>query len=93
MLRYCVLTVEEENPIQLLVADDDSVSFDISENIVVKETHPHYDGSYTIDPRFSAQELETADKVMGENLVVNAIEVSRTTNTAGGKTVYIGGII
>ena len=85
MYRYITLTVEEEKPIPL----------DISESIVIdgEAPRPHYDGEYTVNPMFIAQTLETADKVMDADLTVNAIEVSRTSNPSGGKTVYIGGII
>lgn len=52
-----------------------------------------YTGEYVADPKFYAQTLATAEKYMADDVTVNAIEVARTTNPAGGKTVYIGGII
>ena len=50
-----------------------------------------YDGSYRIDPSFDQQTLETAGKAMMNDVVVEAIIVSRTTNASGGRTIYIGG--
>lgn len=52
-----------------------------------------YDGEYEIKPTFEAQILPTKAKVLTDDITVNAIEVSRTTNLSGGKTVYIGGLI
>lgn len=52
-----------------------------------------YPGPYVVDPAFSEQILETRNKVMTDDVTVNPIEVSRTSNPAGGITVYIGGII
>lgn len=52
-----------------------------------------YKGAYTVDPEFEAQTLATKDKRMSDNVTVNAIEVQRVSNTAGGRTVYIGGLI
>ncbi len=52
-----------------------------------------YDGEYIVDPSFEQQILETKNKTMEDDVTVNAIMVSRTTNTSGGYTVYIGGDI
>ena len=54
---------------------------------------PAYTGSYEVDPSFELQTLETSGKQMTDDVDVNAIEVSTTTNPAGGNTVYIGGEI
>ena len=52
-----------------------------------------YGGPYNVKPSFEDQTLYTRDKLMLEDVTVDAISVSRVTNPAGGKTVYIGGII
>lgn len=52
-----------------------------------------YNGSYIVDPEFEAQTLATKNKKMIDDVVVNAIEVQRVSNAAGGRTVYIGGLI
>lgn len=51
-----------------------------------------YTGPYTVTPNFEAQELTTKDKLLRDNVTVEPIEVSRVSNPAGGKTIYIGGI-
>ncbi len=50
-----------------------------------------YEGDYNISPKFEDQTLPTKNKTLNADILVNAIEVARTTNLSGGKTVYIGG--
>ena len=65
----------------------DTLSGSLSSSII----YDPYTGSYDIKPKFTAQVLETQDKLMEQDLVVDAIYVSETTNPQGGLTVYIGG--
>lgn len=52
-----------------------------------------YNGPYIVDPDFTGSTLETRGKMMRDDVTVKPIEVARVSNTQGGKTVYIGGII
>ena len=52
-----------------------------------------YDGEYIVTPDFEGQKLETANKIMGDDVTVKPILVSSVSNHAGGKTIYIGGNI
>lgn len=52
-----------------------------------------YHGAYIVDPDFVGKTLGTRNKLMRDDVTVNPIEVSEVSNLAGGKTVYIGGII
>ena len=54
---------------------------------------PAYTGAYDVDPKFTAQKLATNGKKMRDDVTVEAIEVQRVSNTSGGRTVYIGGLI
>ena len=51
----------------------------------------YYAGPYDIIPTFEEQILATAEKTMARDVVCEPIPVSRTSNLAGGTTVYIGG--
>lgn len=51
-----------------------------------------YKGDYIVGPSFSTTILETKGKLMISNVTVTPIQVLKTTNLSGGKTVYIGGI-
>ena len=61
--------------------------------IVPIDTLPAYTGAYDVDPKFEAQKLATNGKKMLDDVTVEAIEVQRVSNTSGGRTVYIGGLI
>ncbi len=52
-----------------------------------------YSGPYEVTPRFEDQHLATREKLMLNDVTVDAITVSRVSNPAGGKTVFIGGQI
>ena len=52
-----------------------------------------YEGPYTLDPDFDGVTLPTKNKTMRDDVTVNPIEVARLGNSAGGTTIYIGGII
>lgn len=49
-----------------------------------------YEGDYTVTPRLYDQTLETADKVMSDDVTVYEIPVVYTSNLYGGQTVVIG---
>ena len=61
--------------------------------IVPIDDLPAYTGAYIVDPKFTAQKLATNGKKMRDDVTVEAIEVQRVSNTSGGRTVYIGGLI
>lgn len=77
--NYIFLECNEFEP----AVEFDSYSEDASEP---------YTGEYDIVPVFVDQALPTKGKTLSDDITVKAIPVSRTTNPAGGKTVYIGGI-
>jgi hypothetical protein len=49
-----------------------------------------YDGEYEVTPRIEAQTLQTAEKLMVNDVTVHAIPYAEVTNTAGGITATIG---
>lgn len=60
---------------------------------VVERDAPTYQGQTTVTPDFEGTVLETAQKIVLTDITVNPIQVSRTSNSSGGTTVYIGGLI
>lgn len=52
-----------------------------------------YSGAYSVEPDFTEQVLATKNKMLTDDVKVSAIEVQRVSNTSGGRTVYIGGLI
>lgn len=59
----------------------------------LKDDFDIYTGEYAVNPNFNKQILNTKNKVMTEDVEIERIMVSVTSNTSGGNTVYIGGII
>lgn len=64
----------------------------MGETQVVRVGAAPYEGEYVVNPDFERQTLETANKILTDDITVNPIYVSRTTNKTGGKTIYIGGV-
>lgn len=54
---------------------------------------PVYTGETTVNPDFTGTVLQTAQKIVTNNITVNPIQVESVSNIQGGRTVYIGGII
>lgn len=50
---------------------------------------PEYEGPYEVTPQVEAQTLETAGKIMKNDVAVKAIPIYEVSNTSGGSTVYI----
>lgn len=69
------------------------VNFQSFQRIIDTSGIEAYTGEYTVDPDFAGKTIETAHKLMTDNVQVKPIMVSRTRNQSGGNTVYIGGII
>lgn len=54
------------------------------------EEHDHYTGTYSVTPKaFQAQTLETADKMLSDDIVIGEIPYYQTSNNSGGITSYI----
>ena len=50
-----------------------------------------YEGPYNVTPLVKNQvELFTKDKLMEENVIVEKVPISETSNIAGGYTLYVG---
>lgn len=58
----------------------------------ITENKETYSGDYVIKPSINRQTLETADKTMEKDLVIQAIPYAEVTNSANGITVTIGGV-
>lgn len=50
---------------------------------------PNYEGSYSVIPKVYEQTLETANKSMTDDVTVEEIPYSETSNPSGGNTVNI----
>lgn len=60
--------------------------------VVYKESHKYYEGSYVVEPDIIPQSLPTRDKIMREDVSISEIPVYEVSNSSGGVTATIGGI-
>lgn len=84
-----VYEVELEDSVYDLDVDDGSeLDVDLDTAILINDADP-YEGDYTITPKVAAQVMETAGKVMTDDVTVLAIPYYDTSNPYG-TTIYIG---
>lgn len=48
-----------------------------------------YEGSYKVTPSVSSKTLDTANKLMQSDVMIEGIPIIRVSNTSGGTTVFI----
>lgn len=72
-----------------LVTEDEILNIDFGIVMERDIQYDYYDGSYEVTPKINAQSLNTAEKVMREDLKVKSIPYYEVDNTKG-TTVYIG---
>ena len=58
--------------------------------VSISSDREYYSGNYHVAPKTNSQILSTLDKVMAENIVVEAIPYVETENSEGGIAVTIG---
>lgn len=57
-------------------------------------SYPKYEGDYEVTPSLSEEiTLETAKKLMSDDVTIHKVPRYDVANEAGGKTVYIGGMM
>jgi hypothetical protein len=84
--------------IELIIGEEKSLDVDLSISseleLVIDEGGssplPYYEGDYYVVPRKQEQVLETRNKSMREDVVIDAINYSEVSNPQGGKTATIG---
>ena len=86
-------TIRADNTIIGVIGNQRSITGVIATQIIHDDRAEEYDGTYIVMPEFYQQTLDTANKIMADDVTVKAIEVQRVSNDSGGKTIYIGGTI
>lgn len=90
-------TLKTNSSMAGIISDANSITGIIKDNGVIKyetnldysSSYPSYDGSYDIIPRVDEQTLETKNKVLRDDVLVESIPYYQTSNPYG-NTVYIG---
>ena len=86
---YLDVSIQTDNYIDIAIASNQT-ALDFTIEGSSESRLPYYEGSYEVDPRKIQQILETANKSMENDVVINPIFYSEVENPAGGNTVYIG---
>lgn len=92
--RFPVKFGEAEN-LRIAVKFGEKGSFDFSADfgeiqIVAAGDAEHYTGEYIVTPDTESQTLETAGKLLDDNVTIKEIPFYNVSNNSGGSTVYIG---
>lgn len=84
------LRVVDDGPVLLSVVDEGNATWSSSEYVpMVPIPLPEYDGAYSAIPSWQAQTLATANRVMREDLEIEAIVKLEAPNESGGLTLTI----
>ncbi len=84
------LTVLDDAPLSLQVLDEKAPTWSSSEYIPMESTDlPEYEGAYSATPSWQEQTLATANRVMRNDLSIEAIVKLEVINESGGLTLTI----
>ena len=84
-----VLILSDDESLEMILDDADTLELTLGESDA--PVIPPYEGPYTVvSELYDPQTLETIGKRMTENMTVEPIPVTWTTNPYGGQTVVIG---
>lgn len=80
------LVTEEDNDKVLTVVDGKWQAVDLP----YTSEYPEYEGEYFVIPEVESQTLDTSNRVLTEDVTVDAIPYAEVSNSADGTTVTIG---
>ena len=85
------ITVNPQETVKVRSGHEGAVQVKVGKCVAVYNDAPVYKGEHVVIPKADAQTvLETAEKLLLENITVTKIPYYETSNSAGGDTVYIG---
>ena len=88
-----VLTIDVINlPNQVINIDEIPLQeVEIQQDIIINvNPAPFYEGEYDVTPKFEAQTLKTADRLLTKDVIIKEIPYAEVSNNSGGTTVTIG---
>ncbi len=64
---------------------------EIKQDVIINvNPAPPYEGEYEVTPKFEAQTLHTADRLLTKDVIIEEIPYAEVSNNSGGTTVTIG---
>ena len=81
----------EQEVIEFELVEDSIIELDLELGTLIEgDIREHYEGPYIVTPKKDVEQLlETAEKIMDDDVTVLEIPYSETSNPQGGKTVNI----
>ena len=90
-IRLIEVIVEKIEEIEVDVDNPGEIDVSIEGELISVGDYKHYDGDYSVKPKFEEQILKTKNKVMDFDVDVKPIPVEKVSNPSGGNTIIIGG--
>lgn len=93
MLNFVVKFENLNQPIKADFSATKSIfqtDFESASKIVLVDTTEHYNGDYEVTPKTIQQVMQTRNRIMDNDVIINKIPYFETGNNFGGNTVYIG---
>ena len=84
------LTAKEEIELHMMVQDEDVIKLTFNEGATFVVDHEVYHGATEVTPKRLEQILNTADKVVRQNVTIHEIPSYQVRNPQGGYTYIIG---
>ena len=76
---------------RLRVQDESAIRFTQDQYIRIRHgDYDWYEGAYEVTPRLYTQTLDTDHKIMSDDVTIDEIPITRTSNPQDGLTVLIG---
>lgn len=86
------VNIQKEKRLTVTAAKKGEIAISLGNIIIEQSNAEEYDGEYRVIPQaFHAQTLDSANKIMREDVTVAEIPYFAVSNEEGGKTVIIGG--
>lgn len=83
-------TLAPHEALQAVITPNETLRATLTQGPMMVSSCPDYEGEYIIRPAVHEQEMETENRRMKENLIVQEIPYMEVTNASGSTTVIIG---
>ena len=90
-MKMIEVEIVSQSLVDIEIEAGKEISVDIMSELVPVGEYKHYDGEYSVTPKFENQTLKTKNKVMDFDVNVKTIPLEKVANSSGGNTVIIGG--
>lgn len=82
--------VNGTSAVDVEVSESSEVEIRVEGELIRVGDYEHYEGEYSVTPKFEQQKLQTKNKVMGSDIMIESIPITTVSNASGGTTVIIG---